>query len=87
VLAAGRPVLVAADETSEAADLVREAGAGIVVPPGRSDAVAAAIRSARDGEYDLDQMGRRGRDYVVSRHGRNAAIAAYRDLLEEVLGA
>jgi glycosyltransferase involved in cell wall biosynthesis len=87
VLAAGRPVLVAADETSEAAQLVREAGAGIVVPPGRPDAVAAAIRSARNGEYDLDEMGRRGRDYVVSRHGRDAAIAAYRDLLEEVLGA
>jgi colanic acid biosynthesis glycosyl transferase WcaI len=87
VLAAGRPVLVAADETSEAAELVREAGAGIVVPPGRPDAVAAAIRSARSGEYDLDEMGRRGRDFVVSRHGRDACIAAYRDLLEEVLGA
>ena len=87
VLAAGRPVLVAADETSEAAELVREAGAGVVVPAGRPDAVAAAIRAARDGEYDLDEMGRRGRDYVVSRHGRDAGIAAYRDLLEEVLGA
>ena len=87
VLATGRPVLLAADETSEAAELVREAGAGIVVPPGRPDAVAAAIRSARSGEYDLDEMGRRGRDYVVSRHGRDAGIAAYRDLLEEVLGA
>jgi putative colanic acid biosynthesis glycosyltransferase WcaI len=85
VLAAGRPVLVAADETSEAAQLARESGAGIVVPPGRPDEVAAAIRAARDGEYDLDDMGRRGRDYVVSRHGRHAGIAAYRDLLEQVL--
>jgi putative colanic acid biosynthesis glycosyltransferase WcaI len=85
VLAAGRPVLVAADETSEAAQLVRESGAGIVVPPGRPDEVAAAIRAARDGEYDLDEMGRRGRDYVVSRHGRDAGIAAYRDLLDQVL--
>jgi glycosyltransferase involved in cell wall biosynthesis len=87
VLAAGRPVLVAADEASEAAQLVRESGAGIVVPPGEADAVAAAIRSARDGEYDLDEMGRRGRDYVVSRHGRDAGIARYEDLLSEVLGS
>jgi putative colanic acid biosynthesis glycosyltransferase WcaI len=85
VLAAGRPVLVAADEASEAAELVREAGAGIVVPPGKPDAVAAAIRAARDGDYDLDEMGRHGRDYVVSRHGRDAGIAAYRDLLEQAL--
>lgn len=85
VLAAGRPVLVAADETSEAAQLVREAGAGIVVPPGVPDAVAGAIRAARDGDYDLDEMGRRGRDYVALRHGRAAGIAAYRNVLEQVL--
>jgi colanic acid biosynthesis glycosyl transferase WcaI len=85
VLAAGRPVLVAADETSEAAQLIREAGAGVVVPPGAPDAVAGAIRAARDGDYDLDEMGRRGRDYVASRHGRAAGIAAYRNVLEQVL--
>ena len=55
--------------------------------PGSPDEVAAAIRAARDGEYDLEEMGRRGRDYVVSRHGRDAGIAAYRELLEQVLGA
>jgi colanic acid biosynthesis glycosyl transferase WcaI len=87
VLAAGRPVLVVADPESEAAQLVREARAGIVVPPGRPDEVAAAIRSARNGEYDLAEMGRRGRDYVVSRHGRDAGIAAYRALLDQVLAA
>ena len=86
VLAAGRPVLVAADDTSEAAQLVHEAGAGIVVPPGRPADVESAIRAARDGQYDLDEMGRRGRDYVVSRHGREAGLAAYHDLLEQVLG-
>jgi colanic acid biosynthesis glycosyl transferase WcaI len=85
VLAAGRPVLVAADEESEAARLVREAACGIVVPPGRAVEVAAAIRAARDGQYDLDEMGRRGRDYVVSRHGRVAGIARYRDLLTEMV--
>ncbi len=86
VLAAGRPVLVAADDASEAAQLVRDAGAGIVVSPGKPADVEGAIRAARDGQYDLDEMGRRGRDYVVSRHGREAGLAAYRDLLEQVLG-
>jgi glycosyltransferase involved in cell wall biosynthesis len=86
VLAAGRPVLVAADDGSEAAQLVRAAGAGIVVPPGKPTDVEGAIRAARDGQYDLAEMGRRGRDYVVSRHGREAGLAAYHDLLEQVLG-
>ena len=47
----------------------------------------SAIRAARDGQYELDEMGRRGRDYVVSRHGREAGLAAYRDLLGQVLGS
>ena len=67
--------------------MARESGAGIVVPAGSPDEVAAAIRAARDGEYDLEEMGRRGRDYVVSRHGRDAGITAYSELLERVLSA
>src|SRR5207237_1151012 len=64
ILAAGRPVLVAADEDSETAQLVRAVGCGIVVPPGEPDLVADAIRSLASGEHDLAEMGRRGRAYV-----------------------
>src|SRR5207237_10300147 len=35
ILAAGRPVIVAADSDSETAQVVEEAGCGVVVPPGR----------------------------------------------------
>src|SRR5262249_58423684 len=85
VLAAGRPAIVAAEETSEAAALVRAAQAGMVIPPGDPDALAAAIRAARDGQYDLDAMGRRGRNYVVREASRESALARYRELLAEVL--
>jgi glycosyltransferase involved in cell wall biosynthesis len=84
VLAAGRPVIVAADDDSDTARLVRETGCGVVVLPGEPEALAATIRAAYDGQYDLDAMGRRGRDYVVSRADRALAIARYRDLLDEV---
>jgi glycosyltransferase involved in cell wall biosynthesis len=85
VLAAARPALVAAEEASEPAALARETQAGIVIPPGDPQALAAAIRAACDGQYDLDAMGRRGRDYVVREASRESALARYRELLAEVL--
>jgi glycosyltransferase involved in cell wall biosynthesis len=83
VLAAGRPVIAAAEGDSETAGLVREVGCGVVVRPGRAYDLAAAIRAAYDGEFDLDAMGRRGREYAVEHADRALALARYRELLEE----
>jgi colanic acid biosynthesis glycosyl transferase WcaI len=85
ILAAGRPVLVSAEEESETAKVVRDAGCGVVVPPGQPDRVAAAIRSLAAGEHDLGEMGRRGRAYVEAEAGRDVAFARYRALLAELL--
>jgi colanic acid biosynthesis glycosyl transferase WcaI len=85
VLAAGRPVLVAAEADSEPAQLVTRAGCGIVVPPGRPEDVAAAIRAARNGEYDLRAMGERGRRFVVGYADRSRAVEQYRKLFAGLL--
>jgi glycosyltransferase involved in cell wall biosynthesis len=84
ILAAGRPVLVSADAESETAQLVREIGCGIVVPPGRPDLVADAVRRLAAGDHDLDLMGRSGRAYVEAEAGRTVAFARYRELLAEL---
>lgn len=84
ILAAGRPVLVSADEESETAQLVRTVGCGVVVPPGEPEQVATAIRSLAGGEHDLAEMGRRGRAYVETEAGRDAAFGRYRSLLAEL---
>jgi glycosyltransferase involved in cell wall biosynthesis len=84
VLAVSRPVIVAADADSETAQIVSDVGCGIVVPPGRPELLAAAIRRAYDGEYDLEEMGRRGREYVSSEADRAVAICRYRELLREL---
>jgi putative colanic acid biosynthesis glycosyltransferase WcaI len=86
VLAVGRPVIAAADGASELARIVSEVGCGIVVPPGRPEILAAAIRDAYDRRNDLDEMGDRGRAYVVAEADRTVAIRRYRELLQEVLG-
>jgi glycosyltransferase involved in cell wall biosynthesis len=86
VLAAGRPVIAAAEAESETAQIVSEVGCGIVVPPGDPLRLAETIRACRDGEHDLAEMGRRGREYAESQADRSVAVARYRELLREVVG-
>jgi colanic acid biosynthesis glycosyl transferase WcaI len=84
ILAVARPVIVAADVESETAQVVEEAGCGIVVLPGRPELLARAIRDAHDGKYDLDAMGARGREWVEREADRSVAVARYRELLRDL---
>ena len=84
ILAVARPVIVAADAESETAQVVARAGCGIVIPPGRPELLARAIRDAHDGKYDLAAMGARGREWVEREADRNVAVRRYRDLLLEL---
>ena len=84
ILSVARPVIVAADADSETALVVEQARCGVVVPPGRPELLAAAIRAAYDGELDLEAMGRRGREYVSREADRPVAVERYRRLLVEV---
>jgi len=84
VLAAGRPVIVSADPDSETAQVVTQAGCGVVLPPGRPELVARVIRDAYDGKLDLDEMGRRGREYVTAEADQAVAIGRYRSVLQEL---
>jgi colanic acid biosynthesis glycosyl transferase WcaI len=85
VLAVGRPVIAAADADSETAELVDSIGCGVVVPPGRPELLAAAMRRAHDGEYDLEDMGRRAREYAAAEADRSVAVDRYRELLAELV--
>lgn len=84
ILAVARPVIVAADPESETAQIIQAVGCGIVVPPGRPELLARAIRDAHDGKYDLDAMGARGRAWVEREADRSVAVRRYRDLLFEL---
>ena len=82
VLAAGRPVIVHAEDESEAAMTVREAGCGAVVPPGDPERLAGAIAELR--AADLEGLGRRAREWALVHARREQGVAAYRALLAEV---
>ncbi len=87
ILSAGRAVIVAAEDTSETARLVREVGCGLVISPARPDLVARTVREAASGGFDLDEMGRRGRAYVEEEADRIVAMERYRALVREMLAA
>jgi len=84
ILAAGRPVIVSADPDSETAQVVSAVDCGIVLPPGRPELVAHVIRDAYDGKLELDEMGRRGREYVTAEADRAVAVGRYRSVLREL---
>jgi colanic acid biosynthesis glycosyl transferase WcaI len=85
ILAAGRPVIVAADPDSETARVVERVGCGVVVPAGNPTALAGAIRRAHDGELDLERLGKLGREYLLSEATQQHAVRRYREMLEELL--
>jgi hypothetical protein len=65
---------------------VEELSCGVVIPPGRVDLVAHAIRDANAGKYDLEAMGSRGREYVTREVDKTVAVQKYRELLLDVAG-
>jgi glycosyltransferase involved in cell wall biosynthesis len=87
IMAAGRPVIVAADPESETAQVVERIGCGIVIPPSRPELLAVVIRDAYEGRYDLDAMGALGREYVTADADPRVALGRYREVLRELVDA
>jgi colanic acid biosynthesis glycosyl transferase WcaI len=87
ILAAGRPIVVAADEDSETVRVVDEAGCGIALPPDRPDLLAQVVRDAYEGRIDLEAMGARGREYVVREADRSVVLVRYRAVIDRLLAA
>lgn len=81
-LACEVPVALAIE--GEAERLVRETGAGVVVPPESPEPLAEAIRSLRDDPERRAEMGRRGRRLVEQRFSRSTQAEQLATLLAEV---
>jgi glycosyltransferase involved in cell wall biosynthesis len=77
-------VVAAAERETETAETVLKAQCGRVLAPGDDAALAATIRELASSN-DLDQMGRRAREYAVENLDRRIAMARYRVLVAEVL--
>ena len=86
IMAAGRPVIAAADPDSELAWVVAHAGCGWAVPPDDAGALANAIATAYAARATLPHHGQQGRAYVLANHSRHAVAQRYDSLIRQVLG-
>ncbi len=78
-MAAGLPFVVT--DTGELAEAVRGSGAGFLVAPGDTDALAAALDAVIGlGEEGRRAMGARGRALVVERFDQRATVARVAEL-------
>jgi len=82
-LAAGKPIVCAVPGAT--ADLIREAGAGPVAPPGDPDALATAIRELHEiTPAERLALGESGRRYLAARFQRQEVIGEYEQELFEL---
>jgi colanic acid biosynthesis glycosyl transferase WcaI len=84
-MAAGRPVLVAADDDCDTTEIVRRERIGRVVPPGDATALASAIQDMRAHPDELVECGRRARVAFERAHAREPLIDGYAALLVEMV--
>ncbi len=82
VLAAGRATLFIGPHDTEIAAILRESGAGVVVPPGDVAAAAEAIRRLCADPAATGEMGRRARACYEARFGRDRSVARMARLIE-----
>jgi glycosyltransferase involved in cell wall biosynthesis len=83
ILAAGRPYVAATDPSSEAAQIARESGCGLVAMPGDPAALAEAIATLYDDPAMTRDMGARARS-VARQYDRRVAVQSYHELFAQV---
>jgi len=82
IMAVGRPVVAAVPEGSAAARVVREAGCGIVTPPGDGRAFLDAVVRLRNDPGWSASLGAAGRDFARRHFSITSAVAAFEDALQ-----
>lgn len=86
IMAAGRPMLVAAP--GDAAKIVRDANAGIAVAPGMEVAIADGLCALRDtGLEQREAMGTRGRAYYEERMSEEVGSSRLVAMLESAVAS
>jgi len=85
-MACGRPILMAV--TGDAADVVRDAGAGLTCAPQNPKALADAVRTLYTmPAAERERLGQAGREAFLKRYTRRVLMHGYEVLFEDVVHA
>ena len=84
ILAAGKPILAAAEADSELALVVLEEKVGWVVPPERPDEIVSHVLSAIDQPDLLDEMSKRARKVAVEKYSHAHVASQYESLIYDM---
>jgi colanic acid biosynthesis glycosyl transferase WcaI len=85
-MAAGRPVLVAANPESQAAALLREAGGGVLIAPEDAAALArAACQLSRCDVRSLGELGTRNRTYAEAHFDQRKILSEQEQFLLQTI--
>jgi colanic acid biosynthesis glycosyl transferase WcaI len=85
-MAAARPVIGVVNDRSEAADVIREAGCGLVVPPAEPKLFATAVEGLRRDPARRQAMGEAGRAYAKRHFDKQAVLESWTAAVSQLLG-
>jgi putative colanic acid biosynthesis glycosyltransferase WcaI len=84
ILAAGRPVLAVAPDSSDAARIVTQSGCGLAADPDDPAAVAKAVCELRSDPARLCEMGRRARE-TAEKYARVNELQLFAGIIEQAV--
>jgi glycosyltransferase involved in cell wall biosynthesis len=85
--AVGRPIVAAVNPSGATANVIRETGAGILVPPGEPELLNEAALRVRDDPDFAARLGTNGLRYSREHHSQSAAMAGYDAWLDRILSS
>lgn len=83
IMAAARPAIFVGPAACEVARIIQETGCGLVLPSGRPEALAAAVKVLADDRPAAEARGRRGREALEAVYDQALACQRLEALLRE----
>ena len=84
IMAAERPVLASFDDTSALSSLIRESGCGVASQANDPEDFKAAIKKLYDGRAAANEMGKRGRAYLLENLNKDKCVGAYVETIKSL---